>query len=148
MKSPQEYPQEPVIHPSQPTHAPVLAEALDFEQSLVEVERSLEELKSRYQQIQTDQQQQQDLQKQQADLQQQLKQAPDPALQTKLKDRLAELEVNLESRLISWLSLRERFWQVVRFLGLGMAIGWLFAFATIRSPKPVPEMTTPTTQAP
>ncbi|MBW4522235.1 MAG: hypothetical protein KME16_21465 [Scytolyngbya sp. HA4215-MV1] len=124
---------------------------MDFEQFLVAVEQSLQELKSRYQQIQTDQQQQLDLQAQQRELQQQLKQTPDPALRqelTKLKDQLEELEVKLESRLLSWLSFREKFWQIVRFLGLGMAIGWVFAFVTLKSPKPAPDATSPTTQSP
>lgn len=38
-------------------------------------------------------------------------------------DRLEQIEVELESRLISWSSFREPFWQVVRFVGLGIVIG-------------------------
>lgn len=38
-------------------------------------------------------------------------------------DRLEQVEANLESRLLSWSSFREPFWQIVRFGGLGIIIG-------------------------
>ncbi|PZU99335.1 MAG: DUF2203 domain-containing protein [Pseudanabaena sp.] len=38
-------------------------------------------------------------------------------------ERLEQIEVELESRLISWSSFREPFWQVVRFVSLGIVIG-------------------------
>jgi len=38
-------------------------------------------------------------------------------------ERLEQVEVELESRLISWSSFREPFWQIVRFVGLGIVIG-------------------------
>lgn len=38
-------------------------------------------------------------------------------------DRLEQLEADLESRLLSWSSLREPFWQIVRFGGIGVVIG-------------------------
>jgi DNA repair exonuclease SbcCD ATPase subunit len=40
-----------------------------------------------------------------------------------ISDRLEQLEADLESRLLSWSSLREPFWQIVRFGGLGVVIG-------------------------
>jgi hypothetical protein len=42
-----------------------------------------------------------------------------------IQNQLQALEINLESRLFSWNSLREPFWQVIRFGGLGVIIGWL-----------------------
>jgi hypothetical protein len=39
-----------------------------------------------------------------------------------ISDRLEQLEADLESRLLSWSSLREPFWQIVRFGGLGVVI--------------------------
>ena len=40
-----------------------------------------------------------------------------------ISDRLEQLEADLESRLLSWSSLREPFWQIVRFGGIGVVIG-------------------------
>lgn len=40
-----------------------------------------------------------------------------------LSDRLEQIEADLESRLLSWSSFREPFWQIVRFGGLGVVIG-------------------------
>jgi predicted nuclease with TOPRIM domain len=50
----------------------------------------------------------------QESLQQQLQQ---------ISDRLEQIEADLESRLISWSSLHESFWQIVRFVGIGIIIG-------------------------
>ena len=38
-------------------------------------------------------------------------------------DRLEQIEADLESRLLSWSSFHEPFWQIVRFVGLGIIIG-------------------------
>ncbi len=38
-------------------------------------------------------------------------------------EQLEQIEANLESRLLSWSSLREPFWQIVRFVGIGIIIG-------------------------
>ncbi|NMF59786.1 hypothetical protein [Pseudanabaena yagii] len=40
-----------------------------------------------------------------------------------INNRLEQIEAELESRLISWSSFREIFWQVVRFVGIGIVIG-------------------------
>ena len=40
-----------------------------------------------------------------------------------VSDRLEQIEADLESRLLTWSSLREPFWQIVRFGGLGVVIG-------------------------
>ena len=41
-----------------------------------------------------------------------------------INDELAEIEFRLESELFKWSSLSEPFWQIVRFLGIGIVIGW------------------------
>ena len=38
-------------------------------------------------------------------------------------EQLEQIEANLESRLLSWSSFREPFWQIVRFVGIGIIIG-------------------------
>ncbi|MCA1993960.1 MAG: DUF2203 domain-containing protein, partial [Coleofasciculus sp. S288] len=43
----------------------------------------------------------------------------------RIKEELETIELNLESRLFSWGSLKEPFWQAVRFGGLGVVIGWI-----------------------
>jgi tetrahydromethanopterin S-methyltransferase subunit G len=40
-----------------------------------------------------------------------------------VNNRLEQIEAELESRLISWSSFQEIFWQVVRFVGIGIIIG-------------------------
>jgi chromosome segregation ATPase len=87
----------------------------DWEQSLIDLEESVSSLKQRYTQVKEGQQQKQDLQERLGQLQTELKQ---------IKQQLALLEVELESRLLSWLTVKEPFWQAVRFGGLGFAIGW------------------------
>lgn len=42
----------------------------------------------------------------------------------RLQERIEALKVTLESHLLSWRQIQEPFWQVVRFVGLGIAIGW------------------------
>lgn len=110
--------------PSQPD--PVDEE--NFERALADVERSLVTLKERYQQIQSDRQQQEDLQQRREDVRQQLRQHPNPQLRQALrqiKEQLETIELNLESSLFSWGSLKEPFWQAVRFGGLGIVVGWI-----------------------
>ncbi len=104
------------------------AEEPDFEQALSEVERSLAALKERYAQIQRDRQRQKELQHRREDVRQQLRGKGDKQLRQELQQIQAELEsieLNLESSLFTWGSLKEPFWQAVRFGGLGIAIGWL-----------------------
>ncbi|NEQ96011.1 MAG: DUF2203 domain-containing protein [Cyanothece sp. SIO2G6] len=42
-----------------------------------------------------------------------------------LQNKLEEIELTLESQLFSWSSLKEPFWQIVRFGGIGIIIGWV-----------------------
>lgn len=41
-----------------------------------------------------------------------------------LQDRIEALKVTLESHLLSWREVQEPFWQMVRFGGLGLVVGW------------------------
>ena len=110
------------------------------------LEQLLGELRDRYQQIKTDEPLRTQLRSQLASQQQALQEIRDRAKtermngdrgvatspsQAELKAKLAklsnqldEVEMRLESRLVSWLGLREYFWQIVRFGGLGILIGW------------------------
>ncbi|MDX2098452.1 MAG: hypothetical protein SFW36_11805 [Leptolyngbyaceae cyanobacterium bins.59] len=100
----------------------------DFEQALHETEQALQALRDRYRQIQHDWQQQGDLQQRLTALQQEWQQTRLPELKSELKrlqQQLDDLEMALESRLLTWLGVREIFWQVVRFGGMGVVIGWL-----------------------
>lgn len=96
----------------------------EFEQELLEVEQVLVALKERYNQVQADK-------FRHRELQQRFKQVrhsklPEDKAQLKqIKQQLEVLELNLESQLFSWATLKEPFWQAVRFGGLGVIIGWL-----------------------
>jgi chromosome segregation ATPase len=96
----------------------------EIERSLVEVERSLVVLKQRYNQIQNDLHRQATLQQRQKELGR-TKSLELQAELKRIKSELEEIEVNLESQLFSWGSLKEPFWQAVRFGGLGILIGWM-----------------------
>lgn len=123
----------------------------EFEQELANVERSLQELKQRYTQVQQDQATQAQLQARQSDLKQQLKRRKSAEMQAELKrleTQLEELETNLESHLFTWGSLKESFWQIIRFGGLGIVIGWFLAFAVLQDPKPETPADSPAPSAP
>lgn len=113
----------------------------DFEQSLRQVEDSLVRLKERYHQIQSDQSEQQSLLDQQQVLRDRYAVEPSVDLKqqlTAIADQLQELEIALESSLLSDRQskqlmgellrngiLGELFWQIVRFGGIGIILGWL-----------------------
>ncbi|MGA7938089.1 MAG: hypothetical protein WCA35_31360 [Kovacikia sp.] len=125
------------------------AETLTFEQELEAVERSLQDLKERYTQVQQDQQTQTQLQERKQEIKGQLHRTASPELKRELEsvqNRLVELELSLESRLFSWGSLKEPFWQIVRFGGLGVVLGWFLTFAVTQSPKPLPSPSLPPLQ--
>lgn len=124
---------------SRPDANELTPEELDFEQELAKVERSLADLKQRYTQVEQDQATQAQLQQRREDIRQQLKARPSTDVKAELKaieNQLEELQFNLESKLFTWGSLRESFWQIVRFSGLGIVIGWFLAFAVLQQPKP------------
>jgi chromosome segregation ATPase len=104
-------------------------DADEFEQALAEVEQSLQSLKERYDQVKRDRSSQAELQHRREQIKRELRSGSNRgSLQTELKqikEQLETIELNLESQLFSWGSLREPFWQAVRFGGLGVVIGWI-----------------------
>jgi hypothetical protein len=123
-------PQEP-SQPSSPGSQPNQPDAGtdEFEQALLEVEQSLQSLKERYAQVQRDRQRRAELQQRQEQVKRELRQTTNrQGLKAELKqiqDQLETIELNLESQLFSWGSLKEPFWQAVRFGGLGVVVGWI-----------------------
>jgi chromosome segregation ATPase len=119
-------PQKPSQRSSQNQPDPGVDE---FEQALAEVEQNLQLLKDRYEQIQRDRLRQEELQHQReqvknSDPQESNRQVLKAELK-QIQEQLEIIELNLESRLFSWKSLREPFWQAVRFGGLGIVMGWI-----------------------
>ncbi len=99
---------------------------LEFEQELEELETDLRLLKERYAQVQQDQQKKAQWQQELKNPQQNKNQTPEIKEELKrIQKQLRVLELNLESQLFPWNSLKRPFWQVVRFGGLGVIIGWL-----------------------
>ncbi|MFH7027776.1 MAG: hypothetical protein ACHBN1_20845 [Heteroscytonema crispum UTEX LB 1556] len=98
----------------------------EFEQELEEIERSLVALKERYTQVQSDRIEQAEYEQRLEELHQNKRHTPEIKAELKeIQQRLEVLEISLESQLFSWGSLKEPFWQAVRFGGLGVIIGWL-----------------------
>lgn len=101
----------------------------DLAEGISAVELSLAELKQRYQQVKRDQRQQEQLQELAKELKSQIRSNPEAevikAELEHLEKELVNLEMRLESRLWNWKELREPFWQIVRFTGIGIVIGWL-----------------------
>ena len=100
----------------------------EFIQALEAVERSLAAVKERYTQIQVDRQRQAELGNRREDVRHSVRQNPLPQLKKELREieqELETIELNLESSLFSWGSLKQPFWQAVRFGGLGILIGWM-----------------------
>jgi hypothetical protein len=107
-------------------------EEMDFDQALQDFERSLLLLKARYAQVQSDQEIQQSLKQELTQVQRQVLQSRSQKRRIELKrelkqlkEKLEETELALESQLFSWSGLREVFWQMVRFGGFGIIIGWV-----------------------
>ncbi|PAX59667.1 hypothetical protein [Brunnivagina elsteri] len=99
-------------------------QSLEFEQGLEEIEQALVALRERYQQVECDRNLQDELQQRTSEL----NQSKLPEMKAELKhiqQQLEVLEINLESRLFSWRSIKDPFWQIIRFSGLGVIIGWL-----------------------
>ena len=99
---------------------------LELEEELLFLERSLAELKERYTQVQSDRLDQAEYEKRHHELKQSKFHTPEIKAELKhIKHQLEVLEVSLESQLFSWKSVKRPFWQIVRFGGLGVIIGWL-----------------------
>lgn len=106
-----------------------------------QLEQAFQEFKQRLEQVRSLQSDRTQLESQQQEVRDRLKSLSSPsrdlAVQQELKQRLTDLgsqlellEVELESRLISWSSFREPFWQIVRFGGLGILIGFAIKSCT------------------
>jgi exonuclease VII small subunit len=111
---------------SQAPHHP--EEDPSFDQQLQELEQVFHELKVRYAQVQHAEASQVELKERLEQIQTSTPQQQTQELKTELKQilkQLEDLELELESRLITWSSFKEPFWQAVRFGGLGVVIGWL-----------------------
>ncbi len=111
-----------------PVKTEMTSEDQEFEQALSQVERSLEEIKQRYAQVKRDQRRQAELKNRIDEVIPELRQTRSRQLREELRQiqtELETLELNLESSLFTWGSLREPFWQAVRFGGLGIIFGWI-----------------------
>lgn len=125
----------------------------DLEIQLQETRESLDAVEHRLHQVRRELHEKQELQAQQENIRAQIqsiadaqphkknnsrnskvrrnsRQSPSNAIQESLhqqlqeiSDRLEQIELDLESRLISWSSFNEIFWQIVRFVGIGIIIG-------------------------
>ncbi|HEY9872261.1 MAG TPA: hypothetical protein V6D12_02445 [Candidatus Obscuribacterales bacterium] len=129
------------ISPEDPNSSQTDAPEEDFEQAIKEIERSLVALKQRYTQVQHDMERQAELQQRLEQVKTEWRRTHLPEMQTELRQiqaQLQEIEVALESCLLSnrdqmtlfWKAFRlgffnEVFWQVVRFGGLGVVVGWI-----------------------
>ena len=104
----------------------------DLNQAIATVEESLKQLKQRYHQVQRDLKRREQLRELKQELKQQAKaNNTENIIRAELKhieQEIANLELNLESRLWNWKELQEPFWQAVRFTGLGIIIGWVLRF--------------------
>jgi predicted RNase H-like nuclease (RuvC/YqgF family) len=101
----------------------------ELREAIATLETSLEALKERYHQVKRDRAKKEQLQQRQEELKQQQRDNParEP-IKTELhylEQELEELEVRLESQLFTLSTLKEPFWQAVRFGGIGVIIGWM-----------------------
>ncbi|MCL2924563.1 MAG: DUF2203 domain-containing protein [Trichodesmium sp. MAG_R04] len=100
----------------------------ELAQILAEVEGNLAVLKERYSQVQHYQKRKAELQCRLEEVRPEVRRQKTYKLQKELQQIQTELEtieLNLESSLFGWSSIKEPFWQAVRFGGLGIVIGWL-----------------------
>lgn len=103
------------------SHPPSSDWLAEFEQALEQQRRDLAELELRWRSVR-------EAWDQGPQLRESLARArgssADRARVWELKQQLAELEVTLESRLISGLTVRMTIWNVLRFGSLGFLLGW------------------------
>lgn len=114
--------------PQQPSELNQEEQENEFVQAIAAVERSLAAVKERYTQIQVDQQRQAELGHRREEIRQSQRQNPLPQLKKELREieqELETIELNLESSLFSWGSIKQPFWQAVRFGGIGILLGWM-----------------------
>jgi septal ring factor EnvC (AmiA/AmiB activator) len=106
----------------------------ELDRALAEVEQALDRFKQRYSDVRRDREQIEQLKQRREDVRREAKQTPkgDRSHRRELKEELEHieaaietLEIHLESQLFSWKTLKEPFWQAVRFGGLGIVVGWI-----------------------
>ena len=105
---------------------------VQFGDDLAEVEQELTQVRNRHSQVVRDRQSRQDLGNRVDIVRPERDRAKNKAIRRELtaelqalKEKAAELDLAMESRLFAESGLNEVFWQAVRFGGLGVAIGWL-----------------------
>ncbi|MEM9450704.1 MAG: DUF2203 domain-containing protein [Cyanobacteria bacterium P01_E01_bin.6] len=93
----------------------------DFIDALNDAQVSLDQLKERYAQVTAAQEQRNELRAQYSRTQSELRRHRTKELKKELnqiKEKLSELDIVFESRLV------DPFWMAIRFGGLGIVIGW------------------------
>jgi CRISPR/Cas system-associated protein Cas5 (RAMP superfamily) len=114
------------MKPPKQSPEPESNQELEFEEELLFLERSLVELKERYTQVQSDRILKAEYEKRRQELNQNKHYTPEIKAELKhIKQQLEVVEVSLESQLFSWKSVKKPFWQIIRFGGLGVIIGWI-----------------------
>jgi len=111
---------DPEISPS--------ADDFDLESAILDLESKVILLKQRHEQIEADKARKSELEGKKKELQKEKKNASGDSLKSEIhfiSQELDEIEVRLESQLFKWSSLSEPFWQIVRFGGVGVIIGWI-----------------------
>lgn len=97
-------------------------------QALAEVEHNLSSLKERYSQVQYYQKRKVELQHRLEEVRPEVGRQKTHKLEEELqliRTELETIELNLESSLFRFDTIKKPFWQAVRFGGLGVVIGWL-----------------------
>ncbi|MGI0480006.1 hypothetical protein ACN4EE_04370 [Geminocystis sp. CENA526] len=100
----------------------------DIDEAIANIEASLEKIKTRHQQIILDRARKEELEQRKQEIKDLQKENKQDSLKSELyflEEELTQIEVRLESELFKWSSLNEPFWQIVRFVGIGIVIGWL-----------------------
>ena len=102
---------------------------VDIAEEIINLEAKIAQLKQRHEQIERDKNRQRELEKQKQELKAQLKNhSSKDSLKSEvhfISKELEEIELRLESELFKWSSLSEPFWQIIRFGGVGVVIGWI-----------------------
>lgn len=104
----------------------------EFEQAIAQVEMDLAALKARHAQVKAAEARITELKAEQDSLQAEPETIQKQAsLKTELNliaAEIAKLELQLESQLLKW---QEPFWQIVRFTGVGILLGWILKSFTV-----------------
>jgi chromosome segregation ATPase len=112
------------------TGSPVRDIEPEFEDELAAITETLAALDARYRQIQRDRQERDRLRAKlrtitSSQRPQNRLTAQDRTELHQIRDRLEQLELNLESSLFAWSGLREPIWFGLRYGGLGFILGWV-----------------------